>query len=83
MSYDLSIPVHTAQVQAQAGIVARYLENWRARKAVRKLQELDPHLLKDLGLLRTDVTWASELPLSINAALALEEVSRRNRVMKW
>jgi uncharacterized protein YjiS (DUF1127 family) len=83
MSYDLSLSVHAAQQQSKAGILARYLENWRARRAVRKLQELDAHLLRDMGLLPTDIAWASELPLSTNAALALEDCSRRNRRMLW
>jgi uncharacterized protein YjiS (DUF1127 family) len=72
MSYDLSYNVQSAYAQSQA----RTLENWQARKAVRSLLKLEEHVLRDVGTLRGDVEWAANLPLSINAALALDERTR-------
>ncbi len=61
------------------GIVERLINNWHARKAVRKLAELDDQLLHDVGLTRGDVDWASRLPLSANAALLLDGRHRTRR----
>ncbi len=77
MSYDLSLSAHSAQTQSQAGFLARRIENWRARKSVRSLLELDDHLLRDFGTCRCEVEWAAHLPLSVNAVLALDERTRK------
>lgn len=76
MSYDLSLATTAAFEQSQASFVVRYLENFQARRVVRKLLTLDDHLLRDAGMNREDVAWAARLPLSVNAALALDERSR-------
>jgi uncharacterized protein YjiS (DUF1127 family) len=73
MSHDLSLSAHSAEVQSHVGFVARAFENWQARRAVRSLLKLEDHVLHDAGTIRGDVEWASHLPLSINAALALDE----------
>ncbi len=78
MSYDLSHSVQSAYAQSQAGFLARAYENWQARRAVRSLLKLDEHTLHDAGTSRNDVEWAAHLPLSVNAALALEERTRRS-----
>ena len=36
-------------------------------------------LLDDIGITRADVRWASGLPLTVNAALELEERATRRR----
>jgi uncharacterized protein YjiS (DUF1127 family) len=76
MSYDLSLSAHSARDLSQAGIIVRTYENWQARRAVRELLKLEDHILHDAGTLRGDVEWAAHLPLSVNAALALEERTR-------
>ena len=45
---------------------------------------LDEYLLRDIGVTRAEVRWAAGLPLTVNAALALEERSqlRRNGRLK-
>ena len=53
--------------------------NWKARRAVTRLDEFDDYMLRDIGVTRLDVRWASELPLSSNAALELEKRSLRRR----
>jgi uncharacterized protein YjiS (DUF1127 family) len=60
-------------------LVGRFLRNWRARKAVTRLQDYDDAILRDIGVQRGDVQWAARLPLSVNAALALEECSRQRQ----
>lgn len=59
--------------------VSRLIRNWRARRAVRQLIELDDRMLRDIGVSRNDVEWAAGVALTINAALALEERSSRAR----
>ena len=59
--------------------LARVLHNWRARRALLKLQDFDDNMLRDIGVTRDDVRWAVGQPLTVNAALALEELSFKRR----
>jgi uncharacterized protein YjiS (DUF1127 family) len=63
----------SADATGSASILWRMIGNWRARRSVSRLHNLDDFLLRDIGLSREDLHWASGLPLTINAALALEE----------
>jgi uncharacterized protein YjiS (DUF1127 family) len=54
--------------------VRRALSNWWKRRTLRKLQDLDDHLLFDIGLTRDDIDRALRLPLSIDP---IGEFSRR------
>jgi uncharacterized protein YjiS (DUF1127 family) len=62
-----------------SSLVRRFLHNWRTRRAVARLDHYDDYLLHDIGVSREDVRWAAGLPLTVNAALALEERSARRR----
>jgi uncharacterized protein YjiS (DUF1127 family) len=64
------------------GILARLWGNWRARKSVAKLQQLDDYMLRDIGITRDQVLWAKNQPLRINASLALEECARQRRFVQ-
>ena len=77
MSYDLAINATSARNIASEGILARAIDNWRARRSVASLMKLDDHILRDMGTSRDEIAWAAKLPLSVNAALALEERVRR------
>ncbi len=55
------------------------LRNWRARSKVRGLHDLDDRMLADIGVRRDEVIWASYLPLTMNAALELENAAFRRR----
>jgi len=57
--------------------IRRLIRNWRARRAVARLETYDDYMLRDIGLSRPDVEWAAGLPLTVNAALALDERSHR------
>lgn len=75
--------LHRAEGVEMAGpgaLLRRLIGNWRARRAVAQLDRLDDFLLRDIGVTRRDVLWAAELPLTCNAALALEE---RARELRW
>jgi uncharacterized protein YjiS (DUF1127 family) len=53
--------------------------HWQARRSVKHLASLDDYLLRDIGLKRSDVEWAEQVPITRNAILALEERVRRQR----
>jgi hypothetical protein len=65
--------------EAGGTLVSRLVRNWRARRSVARLKEFDDYLLRDIGVRRDEVEWAAGLPLTVNAALALEERSLHRR----
>ena len=65
--------------EAEGWSVSRFLQHWRARRTIRKLDEFDDHLLADIGVRRCDLRWAAGLPLTVNAAIALEERAWQKR----
>jgi Domain of unknown function (DUF1127) len=73
MSEYLETRAHSVGGFGGEGLLLRLWNNWRARKDVVRLQQLDDHLLKDIGLSRADIFWASQQSLDVNAALVLEE----------
>jgi uncharacterized protein YjiS (DUF1127 family) len=60
--------------------VSRFLRRWRARRSIRKLAEFDDYMLADIGVSRCDLRWAADLPLTVNAAIALEERAWQKRL---
>ncbi|MCB1376892.1 MAG: DUF1127 domain-containing protein [Alphaproteobacteria bacterium] len=62
-----------------SSFVSRFIRNWRARRAVARLETFDDYMLRDIGVSRDEVRWAAGLPLTVNAALALEERSHQRR----
>ena len=54
---------------------ARRREHRINRNAFQTMLKLDDARLKDIGVTRSDVLWASRLPLSENAALELRKAS--------
>lgn len=59
-----------------------------ARRAIATLSTYDDYLLRDIGVCRADIEWAAGLPLTINAAAALDERTaschrRRPRADSW
>ena len=55
------------------------IRNWRARRSVARLDQIDDYLLNDIGVTRAEVRWAAGLPLTVSAALELEERTTRRR----
>jgi uncharacterized protein YjiS (DUF1127 family) len=71
-----------AIAQAEAPVVTflkNIRRNWAARRRVANLADFDDHMLRDIGVTRSEIEWAAGLPLTVNAALALEEKSFRRR----
>jgi len=56
-------------------LVTRYNQRIE-RQAFNNLLALDDRTLKDIGVTRQDVKWASRLPLSEDAAIKLEIITR-------
>jgi uncharacterized protein YjiS (DUF1127 family) len=67
------------QAAGSSSIFHRLIQNWFARRSVSQLDRLDDYLLRDIGVTREDVRWASNLPLSMNAAAELDERATRRR----
>ncbi len=69
-----------AREQIEGSLVShalRLFQNWRTRRDIARLETFDDHMLADIGVTRGDVEWASHLPLSSNAMIALEGRSHR------
>lgn len=71
-------PIHTLTCQ----LIER-IAQIRRRRGFNRLQDLDDHMLKDIGVTRGEVEIASTLPLSADAATELRRMSleRRRRYM--
>lgn len=55
----------------------------RRRRKLKRLMDLDDHMLKDVGVTRGEIQIATSLPLSADAATELRRMSleRRQRFM--
>jgi uncharacterized protein YjiS (DUF1127 family) len=76
--------LHHAQQTDQLsghGIIAHLWRNWKAKQAVRRLQDLDDNILTDIGVTREEINWALLLPLSVNAALELARRTNKKQTM--
>jgi uncharacterized protein YjiS (DUF1127 family) len=59
--------------------LSRLVRNWKARRRVSELENYDDFLLHDIGVTREEIRWAAGLPLTVNAAIALEDHAFRRR----
>jgi uncharacterized protein YjiS (DUF1127 family) len=74
--------LHRAMSLGEYGAVSfvrRLLRNWKARRRIVNLSNYDDYMLRDIGVSRGDIEWAAGLPLTVNAALALEERAFKRR----
>ena len=68
--------------RGEYGIVSllrRVTRNWKAKRRIAALGGFDDYMLRDIGVTREEIQWAAGLPLTVNAALALEERAFRRR----
>jgi len=74
--------LHRANSLGEFGIVSfarRLARNWKAKRRIVALGNFDDYMLQDIGITRDEVQWAAGLPLTVNAAVALEERAFRRR----
>jgi len=57
----------------------RVARNWKVKRRIAALGNFDDYMLRDIGVTRDEVQWAASLPLTVNAAVALEERASRRR----
>ena len=68
--------------RGEYGVVSlarRLARNWKAKRRIVALGDFDDYMLQDIGITRDEVQWAAGLPLTVNAAVALEERAFRRR----
>ena len=77
----------TTPVSHFYGFIQQTIDAWRKHRELRKMHltdraafehmlHVEDRILEDIGVTRDDVIWASKLPLSKNAALELQRVSK-------
>ena len=74
--------LNQAMSQGEYRIVSflrRVTRNWKAKRRIAALADFDDYMLRDIGITRDEVQWAAGLPLTVNAAVALEERAFRRR----
>ena len=74
--------MNQALSRGEYGIVhflRRVTRNWKAKRRIAALANFDDYMLRDIGITRDEVQWAAGLPLTVNAAVALEERAFRRR----
>ena len=63
---------------------SRLFRNWLIRRKVRALLDQEDVILEDIGIERDEIFWASRLPVTVNAAIALRDRAyRRRKVSKF
>ncbi|WP_342643029.1 DUF1127 domain-containing protein [Rhodoligotrophos ferricapiens] len=74
---ETETPRHPALSSVLFTSLNQWLHNWVARRKLRALMELEDTTLRDIGLTRGDVIWASNLPVGEDPVQALSGVSKR------
>lgn len=59
-----------------ASVLNRFANRVR-RSKLTSLDELEDHMLMDIGITRQDLGWARDLPLNRNPLAALDELTRQ------
>jgi len=62
--------------------LSRLLHNWLVRRKVRALADNDDYILDDIGVRRDEIAWARRLPLTVNAAIALQDRACKRRKLE-
>jgi uncharacterized protein YjiS (DUF1127 family) len=53
------------------------MSNWLKRRQLRRVENLDDHILQDIGVTRSELATALRLPLGIDPVWELERTRRR------
>ena len=65
-----------AEATGSLSLLWGLLRNWRARRAVSRLDQLDDHLLRDIGVTRDELERLSRLPLTADVQWERERLER-------
>ncbi|MDP9137359.1 MAG: DUF1127 domain-containing protein [Pseudomonadota bacterium] len=65
---------------AAPSLVARLFRNWKSRRRLARLGDLEDRLLEDIGLTPDELNWALSVPLTVNPAGELERSALRRRL---
>jgi uncharacterized protein YjiS (DUF1127 family) len=58
----------------------RLLSNWRKRRRLHRLADLDDHMLRDIGLSRADIRGVLSQPLDVDPIWELERLASSHRL---
>ena len=61
-------------------ILRRLISNWQKRRRTTELEQLDDHVLTDIGLTRADIKAVLSQPLSVDPAWELERRASMRRI---
>lgn len=82
---NLSLQSNALHLKAASRVLGKAREharqlmaNWQARAVIARLDRLDDKLLHDAGLDRSDIEWAKQLPLTVDAEQALYQHAGRH-----
>lgn len=76
----------SAPVGAAASLIraaAALMKRWRFRAKLARLEDMDDHLLSDIGLTRDDIRSLRALPWTDDPNLDLQRRALRNRHRGW
>jgi uncharacterized protein YjiS (DUF1127 family) len=92
---SLELSCHESELSCKAmgppqgwfrGLFAKLRDHWKRRKsliedrrAFETMLALDEVILRDIGVSRDEVEWASRLPMEFHAARELKKVAERRR----
>lgn len=60
-------------------LLRRLISNWRKRRHIKELEQLDDHVLNDIGLTRADIQAVLTQPLSVDPFWELERQASMGR----
>jgi len=61
----------------------RVFANWRRRRKLAQLSNLDERILYDIGIERSEINEAMRLPLDLNPLYELDRRARLRRTRQW
>ena len=63
-------------------VLHRIVANWRKRRQLRQLEDLDDHVLMDIGLTRDELISAQRVPIGVDPLMDLLKVKPMTRGLR-
>ena len=76
-------PLPASSLAALAQGVAAPFRWWQSRRKLVRLIDMDDHLLQDIGVSRSDVRWALDLPFTYDPGIELQRRALGKRRERW